>query len=94
MQINNSNFFQFFKNTLQEEKVINQQDDQEKLSLLYDLSVKMIFDMLVYSFHNESIIPVTKIFTQLLLLSKDAIYKFSDYILQDNGAEFIRILMK
>ena len=74
--------------------MIDQQDDQEKLSLLYDLSVKMIFDMLVYSFHNESLITVTEVFTQLLLLSKDAIYKFSDYILENNAAEFIRILFK
>jgi hypothetical protein len=54
----------------------------------------MIFDMLVYAFHNESIVAVAEVFQKILLLSDDSIVKFSDYILTDSGNEFIRILMK
>lgn len=70
------------------------QDDQEKLSLLYELCVKMIFDMLVYAFHSEAIMPVSEVFQKVLLLSDNSIVKFADYILTDNGNEFVRVLMK
>lgn len=54
----------------------------------------MIFDMLVYAFHNDSIISVTEVFVQVLQLSDTAIERFSDFIMEDNSSEFIRILFK
>lgn len=71
-----------------------QQGNQAKLKMLYDLSCKMIFDMLVYAFNNDSIQEVSNVMKKVLLLSEDALLHFSDYILQDNSSEFIRILMK
>lgn len=70
------------------------QDNPEKLSILYELTLKMTFDMLVYAFNNTSIIDVAEVLKKVLLLSDDALVKFSDYILIDNSSEFIRILLK
>lgn len=50
--------------------------------------------MLVYAFSNQSITEVSGVFKKVLLLSDEAIVKFSDFILQDNASEFIRILFK
>lgn len=50
--------------------------------------------MLVYAFHNESIMEVSQVFQKILCLSEQAIKDFSDYILTDSSSEFIRILMK
>mmetsp|Transcript_31389 Transcript_31389/g.35862 ORF Transcript_31389/g.35862 Transcript_31389/m.35862 type:complete len:149 (-) Transcript_31389:2436-2882(-) len=93
-QVNNPDFFRFFMNTLKQENIVVQQGNQAKLKMLYDLSCKMIFDMLVYAFNNDSIQEVSNVMKKVLLLSEDALLHFSDYILQDNSSEFIRILMK
>lgn len=50
--------------------------------------------MLVYAFHSEAILPVSEVFQKILLLSDNSIVKFADYILTDNGNEFVRVLMK
>jgi hypothetical protein len=54
----------------------------------------MIFDVLVYAFHNETIGDISDILKKVLMLSDEAIIKFSDYILTDSSNEFIRILFK
>lgn len=54
----------------------------------------MIFDVLVYAFHNQTIGDISDILKKVLMLSDDAIFKFSDYILTDSSNEFTRILFK
>ena len=54
----------------------------------------MIYNMLVYAFNNESISEVSDVLKKVLLLSDHAIVEFSDFMLQDNGSEFVRILFK
>ena len=56
--------------------------------------MKMIYNMLVYAFNNESIGDVSDVLKKVILLSDHAITEFSDFILVDNASEFVRILFK
>ena len=50
--------------------------------------------LLVYAHHNESIKDVTVIFQQVLQVSDELVLEFSNFIVEDNCSEMIRILLK
>ena len=60
-QLNSSDFFMLFS-TISQEKIEDFKDNHEKLRTIFELTFKMIFMLLVYAHHNESIKEVSTIF--------------------------------
>lgn len=95
-QLNSSDFFDFFKTLMQDEKIENlvEQNERELMHEIYFILKKMIFDLLVYSSNNNTLKDLTDKFRQLLEGDEMCAHDFGEVIVQNDCSEMIRILLK
>jgi hypothetical protein len=53
--VNNHDFFRLFESMLRQENIYEQREDKEKCDKIFELAFTLMFNMLPYVFHNETI---------------------------------------
>ena len=95
-QANSAEFFDFFKQLIETEKVNELVELQQTdiIRSLYQIVKIMVFKLLVYSKDSKGMLECSNILRQILEADDQCVLDLGQLIVENDGQEMIRILLK